>query len=75
MPVSCWNPDGWVAELEPGDEIVVVGPGSAPVLPAGRRHRLTRRARGRCGRPGADQAAGPGVVVRRALAALEPLDG
>jgi single-strand DNA-binding protein len=25
MPVSCWNPDGWVEELQPGDEIVVVG--------------------------------------------------
>ena len=25
MPVSCWNPSGWVEALEPGDEIVVVG--------------------------------------------------
>ena len=25
MPVSCFNPAAWVEELEPGDEIVVVG--------------------------------------------------
>jgi single-strand DNA-binding protein len=25
IPVSCWNPAGWVETLEPGDEIVVVG--------------------------------------------------
>jgi single-strand DNA-binding protein len=25
MPVSCWNPDSWVEDLESGDEIVVVG--------------------------------------------------
>ena len=25
MPVSCWNPAGWVEALEPGDEIVVAG--------------------------------------------------
>ena len=25
IPVSCWNPAGWVETLEPGEEIVVVG--------------------------------------------------
>ena len=25
MPVSCFGPAGWVEDLEPGDEIVVVG--------------------------------------------------
>jgi single-strand DNA-binding protein len=25
IPVSCWNPAGWVETVEPGDEIVVVG--------------------------------------------------
>jgi single-strand DNA-binding protein len=25
MPVSCFNPAPWVEELEPGDEVVVVG--------------------------------------------------
>jgi single-strand DNA-binding protein len=25
IPVSCWNPAGWVETIEPGEEIVVVG--------------------------------------------------
>jgi single-strand DNA-binding protein len=25
IPVSCWNPAGWVETLEPGEEVVVVG--------------------------------------------------
>ncbi len=25
IPVSCWNPAGWVETLQPGEEIVVVG--------------------------------------------------
>jgi single-strand DNA-binding protein len=74
MPVSCWNPEGWVEALEPGDEIVVVGrvrrrffraggaTASRVELEADLVARATDRRRVR-------------VAVRRVLAALEPLDG
>lgn len=73
MPVSCWNPDGWVSELEPGDEIVVLGrvrrrffraggaTASRVELEADVVARASDRRRVR-------------VVVRRALARLECLD-
>jgi single-strand DNA-binding protein len=74
MPVSCWNPEGWVEALEPGDEIVVMGrvrrrffraggaTASRVELEADLVVRATDRRRVR-------------VAVRRVLAALEPLDG
>ena len=73
MPVSCWNPGGWVEALEPGDEIVVVGrvrrrffraggaTASRVELEADLVARASDRRRVR-------------VAMRRVSAALEPLD-
>jgi single-strand DNA-binding protein len=74
MPVSCFSPAGWVEELEPGDEIVVVGrvrrrffraggaTASRVELEADFVARASDRRRVR-------------AAVRRANAALETLDG
>ena len=74
MPVSCWNPEGWVDALEPGDEIVVVGrvrrrffraggaTASRVELEADLVARASDRRRVR-------------VAMRRVSVALEPLDG
>ena len=73
MPVSCFDPAAWVEELEPGDEIVVVGrvrrrffraggaTASRVELEAGFVARASDRRRVR-------------AAVRRACAALETLD-
>jgi single-strand DNA-binding protein len=74
MPVSCWNPDGWVSDLEPGDEIVVVGRVRRRFFRAGgataSRVELEADVVAR-----ASDKRRVRVVVRRAFAALEPLDG
>jgi single-strand DNA-binding protein len=74
MPVSCWNPDGWVSDLEPGDEIVVVGRVRRRFFRAGgataSRVELEADVVAR-----ASDKRRVRVVVRRALAALEALDG
>jgi single-strand DNA-binding protein len=73
MPVACFDPAGWVEELEPGDEIVVVGrvrrrffraggaTASRVELEAGFVARASDRRRVR-------------AAVRRVSAALETLD-
>jgi single-strand DNA-binding protein len=74
MPVSCWNPEGWVAELQPGDEIVVLGRVRRRFFRAGgataSRVELEADVVARSSDKRRVRAA-----VRRALAALEPLDG
>ena len=74
MPVACWNPDSWVEDLEPGDEIVVLGrvrrrffraagaTASRVELEADLVARGTDKRRVR-------------MAVRKALAAMETLDG
>jgi len=73
MPVAVWNPAAWVQELEPGDEVVVVGrvrrrffrAGGAPASRVEVEADVVAKARDRR----RVQAA-----VRRANAALEVLD-
>ena len=56
IPVACWNPDGWVEELEPGADDRRGRPGPAALLPGRRRHRVAGRARGGGAREGDRQA-------------------
>jgi hypothetical protein len=72
--VSCWNPAGWVEELEPGDEIVVVGRVRRRFFRAGgataSRVELEADVLAR-----ASDKRRVRVAARRALGALESLDG
>ena len=52
VPVSVLDPPAWVEALDAGDEVVVLGRGAPAVLPAGGRHRVAGRDRGRGRLPG-----------------------
>jgi single-strand DNA-binding protein len=73
IPVSCWNPAGWVETLEPGEEIVVVGRVRRRFFRAGgataSRVELESDVISRASDRRRVQAA-----LRRANAALEPLE-
>ena len=73
MPVSCWNPDAWVEELEPGAEIVVVGRVRRRFFRAGGATASRVEIEAEVLAKATDKRR-VRAALRRATAALEPLD-